>query len=76
MTELWELPFQALMPNTNRHLIEDSAISYAPSLTVLREMMAQRSKRKGSSQPTAELFALGNPALGKQTVERVKFTLE
>jgi CHAT domain-containing protein/Flp pilus assembly protein TadD len=72
---LWELPFQALMPAANRHLIEDSAISYAPSLTVLREMMAGRGKRKASSQPTAELFALGNPALGKQTVERVKLTL-
>ncbi|HET8676985.1 MAG TPA: CHAT domain-containing tetratricopeptide repeat protein, partial [Blastocatellia bacterium] len=72
---LWELPFQALMPNANRHLIEDSAISYAPSLTVLREMMAQRSKRKASTPATAELFALGNPAPGKQTVERVKLTL-
>jgi CHAT domain-containing protein/predicted negative regulator of RcsB-dependent stress response len=72
---LWELPFQALMPNPNRHLLEESAISYAPSLTVLREMMAQLGKRNDSSRTTAELLALGNPALGNQTVERVKLTL-
>src|SRR6185295_10166663 len=27
---LWELPFQALQPTPGRHLIEDSAIAYAP----------------------------------------------
>ncbi|HJQ71048.1 MAG TPA: tetratricopeptide repeat protein [Blastocatellia bacterium] len=71
---LWELPFQALMPSASRHLIEESAISYAPSLTVLREMIAARGKRKASGS-TAELLALGNPALGNQTVERVKLAL-
>ena len=71
---LWELPFQALMPDAAHHLIEESAISYAPSLAVLREMIAVRGKRKASDQ-TAELLALGNPALGPQTVERVKLTL-
>ena len=37
-------------------------------------MIAVRGKRKASDQ-TAELLALGNPALGNQTVERVKLTL-
>src|SRR5262245_15192171 len=35
---LWELPFQALLDERDRYLIERSAVSYAPSLTVLREM--------------------------------------
>jgi CHAT domain-containing protein len=37
--KLWELPFQALLNSNIRFLIEEAAISYAPSLTVLREMV-------------------------------------
>ncbi|MGB7925088.1 MAG: CHAT domain-containing tetratricopeptide repeat protein [Pyrinomonadaceae bacterium] len=63
---LWELPFQTLRPSDNRFLIEDHVIAYAPSLTVLREMM--RSRRKGDATASAPtLLAFGNPALGKQT---------
>jgi CHAT domain-containing protein len=39
---LWDLPFQALRSSADRYLIEDVAVSYAPSLTVLREMMRRR----------------------------------
>ena len=39
---LWDLPFQALQPGPNRYLIEDAAVSYAPSVTVLREAMRRR----------------------------------
>src|SRR5262249_58355182 len=42
---LWELPFQALLDDGDRYLIERSAVSYAPSLTVLLEMRARRDKR-------------------------------
>jgi CHAT domain-containing protein/streptomycin 6-kinase len=35
---LWELPFQALLSNSNKYVLEDHALSYAPSLSVLREM--------------------------------------
>src|SRR5262249_28493904 len=69
---LWELPFQALQSAPNHYLIEDFAISYVPSLTVLREMMKAR-QRHGA--PARTLLAVGNPALGKQTVERVKSVL-
>jgi CHAT domain-containing protein len=58
---LWELPFQALLSPAGRYLVEDRAVSYAPSLTVLRDMRAQRALKA----PRAEtLLALGNPALG------------
>jgi CHAT domain-containing protein/Tfp pilus assembly protein PilF len=71
---LWELPFQALQPDPNRYLIEDCAIAYAPSLTALREMIKQRDGKKASAgSPT--LLAFGNPALGTQTVTRVKSVL-
>jgi CHAT domain-containing protein/Tfp pilus assembly protein PilF len=35
---LWQLPFQALETRANRHLLEDFAIFYTPSLSVLHEM--------------------------------------
>ena len=56
---LWELPFQALQNTPQRYLVEDHAISYAPSLTVLREMSKLRTK--AAESPT--LLAFGNPAL-------------
>jgi len=46
--KLWDLPFQALLTRANRFLIEDAAIAYAPSLTVLREMTR---RRKGEENP-------------------------
>lgn len=72
--KLWELPFQALITEGDRYVIERSAVSYAPSLTVLREMKAQREKRRASSAGSA-LLALGNPAIGKETIERATLAL-
>ena len=63
---LWDLPFQALLNGANRFLIQDAAIAYAPSLTVLREMTK---RRQAPSAGPASLFALGNPAVGNETIE-------
>jgi CHAT domain-containing protein len=71
---LWDLPFQTLVNDANRYLIEDAAISYAPSLTVLREMMRRR-KNQGADAASTTLLALGNPLLGKETVSRAALTL-
>jgi CHAT domain-containing protein len=57
---LWELPFQALRPEGGRYLIEELTVSYAPSLTVLRDMRARRRGAEGGRG----LLALGNPTLG------------
>lgn len=57
---LWELPFQALKPARGRYLIEDLAVAYAPSLTVLREM--QRLGQRATSSEPPRLLAFGNPA--------------
>jgi CHAT domain-containing protein/tetratricopeptide (TPR) repeat protein len=57
---LWELPFQALQVREGHHLLEDVALAYAPSLTVLGEMMKQQSDARGEAP---RLLALGNPML-------------
>ena len=76
--KLWELPFQALLAEDNRYVIETSAVSYAPSLTVLREMMEKRGKHRPGrqvDQSAYDLLALGNPAIGKDTIERAALAL-
>ena len=76
---LWELPFQALQVRPGVHMIEDYSLFYAPSLTVLREMI----KKRGSStrerarsafapRNARTLFALGNPRMGNETPARIK----
>jgi CHAT domain-containing protein len=60
---LWDLPFQALVTSTNRYLIENASITYAPSLTVLREMTKRRMDQSTAHAPTS-LLAVGNPQLG------------
>jgi CHAT domain-containing protein/tetratricopeptide (TPR) repeat protein len=73
---LWNLPFQALRTSRGHYLLEECAISYAPSLTVLREMARLRKRNKSSpnSATTQTLLAMGNPALTKETSEHAKFT--
>lgn len=63
---LWEFPFQALQSQTNRYFIEDAAISYAPSLSTLREIR----KHHQSAEKSLTLLAFGNPALSNETLER------
>ena len=71
---LWDLPFQTLLNSSNRFLIEDAAISYAPSLSVLREMSKRRQVEAAHASP-ATLLALGNPVLGAETLKRAALTL-
>ena len=67
--KLWELPFQALVSSAHRFVIEDSAISYAPSLTVLREITKRRASRPSNADSPA-LLAFGNPTSGAEKIER------
>ncbi len=66
--ELWDLPFQALLIADDRYLIEQAAITYAPSLTVYREVQSRRQPSSEKAAPT--LLALGNPQLGSETISR------
>jgi CHAT domain-containing protein len=70
---LWELPFQTLLTSANRYLIEDAAVSYAPSFTVLREMTKQRKNLTNLPAKTT-LLAIGNPFISKETAEQTKFS--
>lgn len=68
---LWEMPFQVLQPSRGRYMIEDFAIAYAPSLTVLREMTSLARKERGTPHSGGPLLlAMGNPALGREVAER------
>ncbi|HET6896720.1 MAG TPA: CHAT domain-containing tetratricopeptide repeat protein, partial [Vicinamibacteria bacterium] len=69
---LWELPFQALRPPGGRYLLEDAAVSYAPSLSVLRDM---RAHRRPAAAAGHELLALGNPDLGAAARRRAQSVL-
>lgn len=60
---LWELPFQALRNDAGRFLIEDFAVSYAPSLTALVEMTRLKQSRQNQPEQTS-LLAFGNPKFG------------
>ncbi|MEP7273461.1 MAG: CHAT domain-containing tetratricopeptide repeat protein [Acidobacteriota bacterium] len=66
---LWELPFQALETGSQRSLIEDLEISYAPSLTVLTEMIRLRAKRIYDTHPVT-LLAFGNADFGTRSDPR------
>jgi CHAT domain-containing protein len=67
---LWDLPFQALKSPSLHYVIEDKAISYAPSLTVLREV--SRSRNEKGSRAELTLLGFGNPAIAAQSKDRVK----
>lgn len=57
---LWTLPFQALTTNRGNYLVEEYALYYAPSFSVLHEMndRARQAINNGS------LIAFGNPVIG------------
>ncbi len=72
---LWTLPYQALQSSDGRYLLQESAVSYAPSLTSLREMRKKQNvtrprraagvsagmpTRRSSENPT--LLVMANPA--------------
>jgi CHAT domain-containing protein/Flp pilus assembly protein TadD len=55
--QLWELPFQALLSSRDTYLLQDHALFYAPSLSVLREMRKQSSERSAgiAESPAGQL---------------------
>lgn len=75
---LWRLPFAALQPVDDRYLVEQAAISYAPSLSALREMRKPRqpqNTRKGKSKtptPPLTLTAFGKPVLTPNLLLRLR----
>jgi len=71
---LWDLPFQALHRGPRGYLLEDYAISYAPSLSVLRDMNAKAATLGQASRGqnlASELFAIGNPNLNRELTAKL-----
>lgn len=60
---LWNLPFQALQSAPDHFLLEDAAISYAPSLTALHAIRQATRDNLQNKTDAATLLALGNPVL-------------
>lgn len=66
-----DVPFQALMNEAGRYLIEDFSISYAPSLSSLAEM--QENRQKLSEQKyKGDFLAFGNPRLSNEIVAKLR----
>ena len=63
---LWRLPFEALQPVEDHYVVDQMQVSYAPSLTVLREM-----RKRGRVNSNQSLVAMGNPTLSKEFSNRV-----
>lgn len=58
---LWTLPFQALTTKRGNYLVEQYALYYAPSLSVLHEM----NDRNRQTITDGSLIAFGNPVIGR-----------
>lgn len=68
---LWEVPFQALQSSRNRFLVEDYAIFYSPSLSILNDIDS-RGRPDGAFVPaldSATFLGFGNPTTGSDRVE-------
>lgn len=59
-TGLWNLPFQALVNGSGRYVVEDFAVSYASSLSVIGATRELRRRPPGVG--ARQLLAFGNPS--------------
>jgi CHAT domain-containing protein/uncharacterized protein HemY len=66
---LWRLPFEALQPAEDHYLVDHAQVSYAPSLSSLREM---QKLRLPAGRLNSLLVAVANPELSKNFATRVE----
>jgi CHAT domain-containing protein len=64
------VPFEALQRADQKYVIDQAAVSYAVSFSVLREMRRRRAPRRGAQM----LVAFGDPTLGNEVTERLQRT--
>lgn len=67
-SELWRVPFQALIDPAGRHFVERYALFYAPSLALL-SWYEHHQKRSGDART---LLAVGNPQLSGDTEQMAR----
>ena len=70
---LWHLPFEALQPAEDHYVVDHAQVSYAPSLSSLREM---RKQRLPSGRLNSSLVAYGNPELSKNFKTRFELAYD
>ncbi len=63
---LWQLPFQALEPEPERYLMEDRAVFYTPSLSVLYEMQKMRPAHRPAQPRLMAVDAVQLPAARRE----------
>jgi len=66
---LWRLPFEALQAAADRYLADQAAVSYAPSLSALREMM--KSHLVPGRTRNSGLVAFADPTFSKEQQQRL-----
>jgi CHAT domain-containing protein/uncharacterized protein HemY len=64
---LWRLPFEALQQGEDQYVVDSAQVSYAPSLSALREMRKQPAP---SGRLNSLLVAYANPDLSKKFTTR------
>jgi len=64
---LWRLPFEALQPAEDHYLVDSAQVSYAPSLSALREMRKQPAP---NGRLKSLLAAYASPELSKEFTTR------
>ncbi|HEX7330148.1 MAG TPA: tetratricopeptide repeat protein [Pyrinomonadaceae bacterium] len=64
---LWHLPFEALQPAEDHYVVDHAQVSYASSLSALREM---RKQRLPAGRLNSLLVAYGSPELSKSFMSR------
>lgn len=57
---LWDVPFQALVDASGKHVIESHALTFAPSLATLRQL---RETRPAADKAKIPLLAIANPSV-------------
>jgi CHAT domain-containing protein len=64
--ELWQLPFQALESGPGRYVVQDFAVFYTPSLTVLHEMQKLHQAHSQANTTLLAVDAARLPAVSRE----------
>lgn len=73
----WGLPFQALRGENDHFLLEDFAINYVPSLTILHTIASTRIPAPVGNrrEPGIELLTIANPSASQEALAQIKVAL-
>ncbi|HUK90100.1 MAG TPA: tetratricopeptide repeat protein [Blastocatellia bacterium] len=69
---LWQLPFEALQSGPDHFLIEDFAISYAPSIAALKAVGDMQLSATASSTPDLAYIGFAHPVVNASAIARAR----